>query len=112
SDFYEVLIKQKGDTVKALQHLKAFIKSTRAKASFFTLLIRNRNLLEELAWLFGHSPYLSQILSSRPELIDSYVYRAQELQKEDLSLFLEQLVEKRLLGELISGSHYLEDRNV
>lgn len=112
NDFYDILQKQKGDTAKALHHLKEFIKSTRAKASFFTLLVRNKNLLEELAWLFGHSPYLSQILSSRPELIDSYVYRSQDLEKGDLSLLLEQLVEKRLLGELVSGSHYLEDRNV
>jgi glutamate-ammonia-ligase adenylyltransferase len=111
-EFYETLQKQKGDTDKALYHLKEFIKSTRAKASFFTLLIRNKNLMDELAWLFGHSPYLSQILSSRPELIDSYVYRSQDLQRGDLSILLEQLVEKRLLGELISGSHYLEDRNV
>jgi len=112
NEFYETLQRQKGDTDKALIHLKEFIKSTRAKASFFTLLVRNKNLMDELAWLFGHSPYLSQILSSRPELIDSYVYRSQELNKEDLSLLLEQLVEKRLLGELINGSHYLEDKNL
>lgn len=112
SEFYETLQKQQGDTAKALQHLKEFIKSTRAKASFFTLLLRNKNLMDELAWLFGHSPYLSQILSSRPELIDSYVYRSQELNKEDLAVLLEQLVEKRLLGELINGSHYLEDKNI
>ncbi|MBC7371315.1 MAG: glutamine-synthetase adenylyltransferase [Bdellovibrionaceae bacterium] len=112
NEFFETLLKQKGDIDKALQHLKEFIKSTRAKASFFTLLVRNKNLMDELAWLFGHSPYLSQILSSRPELIDSYVYRSQDLQQGDLGLLLEQLVEKRLLGELINGSHYLEDRNV
>jgi [glutamine synthetase] adenylyltransferase / [glutamine synthetase]-adenylyl-L-tyrosine phosphorylase len=112
NEFYETLQKQKGDTDRALQHLKEFIKSTRAKASFFTLLVRNKNLMDELAWLFGHSPYLSQILSSRPELIDSYVYRSQELQKDDLAVLLEQLVEKRLLGELINGSHYLEDKNI
>jgi len=112
SAFYETLEKQKGDTLKALQHLKEFIKSTRAKASFFTLLVRTKDLMDELAWLFGHSPYLSQILSSRPELIDSYVYRAQELQRGDLSVLLEQLAEKRLLGELINGSHYLEDKNL
>lgn len=112
NEFYETLEKQKGNTDKALQHLKEFIKSTRAKASFFTLLVRNKNLMDELAWLFGHSPYLSQILSSRPELIDSYVYRSQELQKDDLSVLLEQLVEKRLLGELINGSQYLEDKSI
>lgn len=111
-EFQETLLRQKGDSDKALQHLKEFIKSTRAKASFFTLLVRNKGLMEELTWLFGHSPYLSQILSSRPELIDSYVYRAQDLQSGDLSLLLEQLVEKRLLGELINGSHFLEDKNI
>ncbi len=112
NEFFETLQKQKGNVDKALQHLKEFIKSTRAKASFFSLLVRNKNLMDELAWLFGHSPYLSQILCSRPELIDSYVYRSQELQTDDLPILLEQLVEKRLLGEVINGSHYLEDRNV
>lgn len=110
--FHETLLRQKGDADKAFQHLKDFVRSTRAKASLFTLLNRHKNLLEELAWLFGHSPYLSQILSSRPELMDSYVYRSQDLQLDDLGFLLEQLVEKRLLGELIAGSHYLEDRNV
>lgn len=112
NQFYDTLLRQKGDLEKALHHLRDFIKSTRAKASFFTLLVRNTNLLDEIAWLFGHSPYLSQILSSRPELIDSFVYRSQDLQRDDLSLLLEQLVEKRLLGELINGSHFLEDHDV
>jgi glutamate-ammonia-ligase adenylyltransferase len=110
--FYETLLRQKGQIEKALFHLRDFIKSTRAKASFFTLLVRNKGLLDEIAWLFGHSPYLSQILSSRPELIDSFVYRSQDLQKDDLAILLEQLVEKRLLSELINGSHFLEDRDV
>lgn len=110
--FYQTLVRQKGNIEKALHHLRDFIKSTRAKASFFTLLVRNTSLLEEIAWLFGHSPYLSQILSSRPELIDSYVYRSQDLQRDDLALLLEQLVEKRLLAELINGTHFLEDHDV
>lgn len=112
NEFFATLQRQGGDTEKALLHLKDFIKSIRAKASFFTMLVRNKKLMEELAWLFGHSPYLSLILSSRPELIDSYVYRSQELAKGDLALLLEQLVEKRLLGELINGSHFLEDKNL
>lgn len=112
SAFLETLQKQKGDTRLALLLLKDFIHGTRAKATFFSLLLREKELLSELAWLFGHSPYLSRILCNRPELLDSFVYRAQDKYSQDLGTLLEELAEKRLLSEVINGSEFLEDKNL
>ncbi|WII70579.1 glutamine-synthetase adenylyltransferase [Bdellovibrio sp. 22V] len=112
SAFLETLQEQKGDIRRGLLLLKDFIRGTRAKATFFSLLLREKALLEELAWLFGHSPYLSRILCNRPELLDSFVYRAQDKPAEDLGTLLEELAEKRLLSEVINGSAYLEDKDL
>jgi glutamate-ammonia-ligase adenylyltransferase len=111
-EFVNILQAQGGDSRRALSFLKDFIRSTRAKASFFTLLLRENELLKKLAWLFAHSPYLSRILCSRPELLDSFVFRAQNELSEDLDRLLEELAEKKLLSELINGSQYLEDRDL
>lgn len=111
-EFLETLKKQGGDIKRALLLLKDFVSGTRAKATFFALLLREKNLLQEIAWLFGHSPYLSRILCSRPELLDSFVYRAQDAQTDDLAQLLENLTEKRLLSEIINGSEFLEDKNL
>lgn len=110
--FLETLQQQNGDIRRGLMLLKDFIHGTRAKASFFALLVREKELLEELAWLFGHSPYLSRILCNRPELLDSFVYRAQDKHSQDLDVLLEELAEKRLLTEIINGSSYLEDKDI
>lgn len=112
ADFLETLQQQKGDIRRGLLLLKDFIHGTRAKASFFAMLIREKELLQELAWLFGHSPYLSRILCNRPELLDSFVYRAQDKMSEDLGTLLEEMAEKRLLSEVINGSAFLEDKDL
>lgn len=112
SSFVDSIQEQQGDLRRGLHLLRDFIKGTRAKASFFTLLLREKELMQELAWLFGHSPYLSRILCNRPELLDSFVYRAQDKLSEDLGTLLEELAERRLLSEIINGSSYLEDRNL
>ncbi len=107
-----MLKEQNGDIRRGLSILKDFIDGTRAKASFFSMLLREKDLLQELAWLFGHSPYLSYILCNRPELLDSFVYRSQDKPSEDLGTLLEELAEKRLLSEIINGSQFLEDRDL
>jgi len=110
--FLETLQEQKGDIRRGLLLLKDFIRGTRAKASFFSMLLREKELLHELAWLFGHSPYLARILCNRPELLDSFVYRAQDKLSEDPGVLLEQLAERKLLSEVINGSAFLEDKNL
>ncbi|UXR65599.1 glutamine-synthetase adenylyltransferase [Bdellovibrio bacteriovorus] len=110
--FFETLKEQKGDLRRGLLLLKDFIRSTRAKASFFSLLLREKTLMQELGWLFGHSPYLSRILCNRPELLDSFVYRSQNDHSDDLGALLEELAEKKLLSEVINGSEYLREKNL
>ncbi len=111
-EFLVTLKRQGGDIKRALLLLKDFIHGTRAKASFFSLLLRERSLLQKLTWLFGHSPYLSRILCNRPELIDSFVYRAQNNRHQDMTGLLEDLTERRLLSEVISGSEFLESNRL
>jgi glutamate-ammonia-ligase adenylyltransferase len=89
-----------------------FVKAGRAKASLFTLLNREPRLIEDLSWLFSSSPYLGNILASRPELLDSFIYRAQQDPSKDLGTLLEELTERRLLVELISANRFLSDRDL
>ncbi|MBX3034099.1 MAG: glutamine-synthetase adenylyltransferase [Bdellovibrionaceae bacterium] len=107
--FFELIDEQKANRRMAVEQLQDFLKSTRAKGSFFTLLLREEKLLRELSWLFGHSRYLGGILCFRPELLDSFIYRAQDLSTPDTEALLESLAEKRLLGEIIEGSRFLRD---
>ncbi|MES2856951.1 MAG: glutamine-synthetase adenylyltransferase [Bdellovibrionota bacterium] len=92
-----------------LSMLLDFVKATRAKATFFTLLNRETRVSDELANLFSVSPYLGSILSMRPELIDEYIFRRQSTHSEDFDVLLEELAERRLLAELISSTQFLAD---
>ena len=100
------------DKDMAISHLLDFVRGTRAKASFFTLLNREPHIRDDLAWLFSTSHYLSHLLSARPELIDSYLLGQQEQPANDTPALLEYLVERRLLAELILGSKFLADRDL
>jgi len=111
-EFIQALQAQGGDLPRGLLLLKDFMSATRAKATFFTLLTRDKRLLQELSWLFGHSPYLSRILCHRPELLDSFVYRSQDTPSQDMSTLLEELTEKKLLSEVINGSAFLKNKNL
>ena len=112
-EFIVELTAQGGDLKRGLLLLKDFIRNTRAKATFFSLLLREKPLLKKLSWLFGHSPYLAGILCSRPELLDSFVYQAQaSSDKSDLAQVLEDLTEKKLLSEILNGSDYLAKKDL
>lgn len=110
--FLALLDEQGGRRDWALDQLRDFLKAVRAKGSFFSLLVREERLVQELAWIFGHSRYLGRLLCFRPELLDSFAFRSQDLRREDLSLLLEDLTEKRLLAELVEGSRFLRDHDV
>lgn len=110
--FLEILESEPGSADLALATFRDFLRSVRAKTDFFALLAREEKLLHELAWLFGMSRYLGRLLCFRPELLDAFVFRAQELREDDLGLLLEDLAEKRLLAEIIEGSAFLRSRDL
>ena len=110
--FVEKLAENRLDRDLGLSLLLDFVKSIRAKASFFTLLNRESRVRDQLATLFSISPYLGSLLASRPELIDEFIFRKQAALAEDLDALLEELAERRLLSELIAANQYLADRDL
>ncbi len=95
-----------------LHLLLDFIGSTRAKGSFFSLLLREPRLIQDLARLFSSSPYLGGIVARRPELIDSFVLRFQESYSADWGQMLEEVAETKLLREIFSATDFLSDLEV
>ena len=95
-----------------LSILLDFVKAVRAKSSFFTLLNRETRARDDLALLFSFSPYLGTLVAMRPELIDEFIFRKQADPPQDFNALLEELAERRLLGELISATHFLGDRRL
>ena len=95
-----------------LSILNDFVRATRAKATFFTLLNNHPTLIQNLSWLFSASPYLGTLLTSRPELIDGFILHTQLPPNPDLDVLLQQLSDRRLLNEILSSSSFLTNRNV
>lgn len=114
SRFIDSLEKSGGDLDLGLGLLVDFIKTTRAKATLFSLLNREPTLVHQLATLFGVSPWAGQILCSRPELLDAFILRqeANDLSQLDVDQALDALAERRLLGELIATLHFLEAKDL
>jgi glutamate-ammonia-ligase adenylyltransferase len=115
--FVEELNKIKLDPELGLALLRDFAKSVRAKATLFTLFLHEPKLIADIAWLFSTSPYLGQLLASRPELLDSFIFRkqaffTQEPQADQLDQFLEHLADRRVLNELIAASQFLVRRDL
>ncbi len=96
----------------ALALLSDFIRATRAKASLYSLLNREKKLTEEMAWLFSCSPYLANIFALRPELIDSLFFNAQAELPKAQDEFLEMQIERRLLVEVLAAQKFLKDRDL
>ncbi len=93
----------------ALALLSDFIFASRAKASLYSLLNREKKLTEEIAWLFSSSPYLANIFVMRPELIDSIFFKSQADLPADQDEALEMLIERRLLVEILCAQKFLKD---
>ncbi len=110
--FIEEMSRTGLDLELGLQLLLDFIKSTRAKATFFSLLLRTPRLIQDLARLFSVSPYLGGIIASRPELIDSFIYKSQNEISDQLDEALTQFSERRLLTELLTAMDFLNDQNI
>lgn len=110
--FVTVLNEINHDRDLGLSFLLDFIKATRAKSSFYSLLIREDRLLRDLALLFSISPYLSQILCSRPDLVDSLLLKSQEPFSEDFDSMLDDMAENKLLSEFICALEFFRSHNL
>jgi [glutamine synthetase] adenylyltransferase / [glutamine synthetase]-adenylyl-L-tyrosine phosphorylase len=96
-----------GDKNLGLAQLEDFVKGTRAKATFFALLNREKALSAQLAKLFCISPYLGGVVSRRPELIDSILTGQLAEVPDDFETLLESLAEQRLVSEIIGAGQFL-----
>lgn len=100
----------KVDPPLTLKHLQQFLIAIKAKTSFFTLFNQNPNLLEEMLWIFSCSPFLSQILIHRPELVDSFLLKNVSLDAQDEDQFYNSAQDYKLLSDLIHSARFLKHR--
>ncbi|MDR3579387.1 MAG: bifunctional [glutamate--ammonia ligase]-adenylyl-L-tyrosine phosphorylase/[glutamate--ammonia-ligase] adenylyltransferase [Oryzomonas sp.] len=85
------------DPDMALANLERFLVIIGTRSSYYALLAENRETLKLLISLFGMSEFLSKILISHPELLDSLVGRgyASTLKSKDMmSMELDGLLER------------------
>ncbi len=85
------------DPDMALTNLERFMAVVATRSSYYALLAENRATIKLLVSLFGMSEFLSKILISHPELLDSLVVRtgssavkSKETMSEELETLLEQ----------------------
>ncbi len=81
----------------ALTNLERFMSIIATRSSYYALLAEQRTIIKQLVALFGMSEFLSKILISHPELLDSLVSRSgasiikqKETMQEELATLLEQ----------------------
>ncbi len=106
------LVKAGAEKDLGLGILEDFVRGTRAKATFFTMLLRSPRLIQDLARLFCLSPYLGSILAARPELLDHFILRSDEGWSGELDLVLQQMNDRKLLTEIWAANQYLAERNL
>ena len=111
-NFLSELLKLNIDNHLAIGLLEDFLNTTRAKSSFLSLFNREPQLVKDLCFLLSISPYLGKVLSSRPELLDSFFFHQQEPLSDDFEIFLDQLSERKQLTELISSMNFLSQKNI
>jgi glutamate-ammonia-ligase adenylyltransferase len=83
------------DPDMALTNLDRFLCSVGSRSTFYALLAENRQIMKLLVSLFAMSEFLSKILISHPELLDSMVSRATAsyvMGKEDMQAELSGLL--------------------
>ena len=84
---------------QALNNLEAFIRSIRARNSFFSLLVENPAIVKLLVKLFGSSQLLSRIFIQRPELLDTMVSRSYAVSHKDRQQLQTDLSEQMALAD-------------
>ncbi len=91
-----------------LKGLKDFLGSIRAKATFFHLLSKEQKLIKDLSFLLCLSPYLGSLFSTRPELVDSFLFNQDEPFSNDLERSLIQMAERKWIAEIHSALSFLK----
>lgn len=94
---------------RGLAILLDFVRSTRAKATFFSMLLRSPSLIDHLAKLFCQSHYLGSILASRPELLDHFLLQLDEPWSPDLATALDQMAARKLITEIWAAARFMDD---
>lgn len=107
--FIESLVKNGIDKEMGLRLLHEFVKSARAKASFFSTLNHTPKLLDDLVRLFSISPYIGGVICRKPELLDSYILRSVADESTDLEGLLDNLHDRKLLTEIFLIPQFLEN---
>ena len=92
----------------ACEQFARFFKAVKAPTSTVSMLVQHPELLSDLAVVFSQMPYLSSILCSRPELLDELVLRHQELKLNDVDELVNQLFDRKLVNEILSGIDFLK----
>lgn len=95
-----------------LSLLVDFVKATRAKASFFTMLLHSPKLIHDLARLFCLSPYLGHILASRPELLEHFILQVDDEWSPEVDVMLNQMAERKLMTEIWAANQFLSDHDL
>ncbi|MBW4054577.1 MAG: bifunctional [glutamate--ammonia ligase]-adenylyl-L-tyrosine phosphorylase/[glutamate--ammonia-ligase] adenylyltransferase [Proteobacteria bacterium] len=87
----------------ALTNLERFLAVVATRSSYYALLAENRHTIKLLVSLFGMSEFLSKILISHPELLDSLVARSGS------SVIKTKELMQAELASLLERSDYFED---
>lgn len=109
--FVQELSRQPGRDL-GLGILEDFVRATRAKATFFTMLLRSPRLIQDLARLFCLSPYLGSILAARPELLDHFILQTDDPWATEMDQLLLQMNDRKLLTEIWAANQFLSDRDL
>lgn len=109
--FVQELSRQPGRDL-GLGILEDFVRATRAKATFFTMLLRSPRLIQDLARLFCLSPYLGSILAARPELLDHFILQSDDPWAGEMDQLLLQMNDRKLLTEIWAANQFLSDRDL
>src|SRR5690606_15896565 len=68
---------------------------------------KEEKLVKDLSFLFGLSPYLGSLFSTRPELLDSFLFNQDEPFSRDMEKALVQMAERKRLAEIRSALAFL-----
>lgn len=97
-----------------IPRLKDFIRKTRAKASFFHLLLSHPEQMDRVVHLLVSSSYLSHILINRPEILDVVLLERQPMidpqrgWEENIQVWKD----RKFFSEILNGLNFLKSNNL